>query len=65
MEEAIARANELERALEEVEKHRATTEAALEALKTESGDERVKMRAEIGALEKKLRRRYPPRKRRR
>ncbi len=54
MEEAIARANELERALEEVEKHRATTEAALEALKTESGDERVKMRAEIDALEKKL-----------
>ena len=54
MEEAIARANELERALKEAETRRATTSAALEALKTESGDERVKMRAEIDALEKKL-----------
>lgn len=54
MEEALARANELERALKEAETHRATTSAALEALKTESGDERVKMRAEIDALEEKL-----------
>jgi len=54
MEEAIARVNELERTLKEAESHRATTSAALEALKTESGDERVKMRAEIDALEKKL-----------
>jgi len=54
MEEALARAHELERALKEAETHRATTSAALEALKTESGDERVKMRAEIDALETKL-----------